>query len=77
MFGTQKIKSLLILAIKDNSEDPVDDFKAQITQDPGYKYLKELINNEEIQYCLWNKSTPNEAQVKTFLKSLNILKPID
>jgi hypothetical protein len=40
LFGTQTIKSFLILAIKDNSEDPEDDLKAQITEDPGYKYLK-------------------------------------
>jgi hypothetical protein len=70
LFGTQTIKSLLILAIKDNSNDHEDDFEAQITQAPGYKYLKKLIHNEDIQFCLWNKSNRNEDQVEAFLKKI-------
>jgi hypothetical protein len=76
LFGSPTIKSLMLLAIKANSNTSENEFKAKIMQNPVFQYLRHK-NNEDVQYFLWNNINLYDSQEDAFLESLNKLEPIN
>jgi hypothetical protein len=77
-FGTQSLKSLVIICIQSSTEHHYSDrdFDKMFKEQFYYKYLKEKNGNTDIPYCLWNNITPYPNQNNNLLKCLENRKPI-
>jgi hypothetical protein len=77
-FGTQPLKSLVILCIQGSSQHHYSDrqFDVMFKDQFYYKYLKERNENIDIPYCLWNNITPYPNQDNNLLKCLENRKQI-
>ena len=78
-FGTEALKSVLILAIQVNEKRIFsnDEFKNIIKKSDGYLYLKELNNGQDVQFCLWDNIRPYKNQEIYFEKCMQNLEPYD
>jgi hypothetical protein len=64
LFGTQSLKSLVILCIQSSAVIHYSDkqFDEMFKEQYYYKYLKEKNGNSDIPYCLWNNISPYPNQ---------------
>ena len=82
LFGTQTVKSLMMLCIQGNStkiysDDEFDLKLKDETKNPGYKQLKTLNDGKDIPYCLWDNIRPYDGQMEAFLQRIENLKKIE
>jgi hypothetical protein len=77
-FGTQSLKSLVILCIQSNNENHFSDqaFDKMFKEQRYYNYLKERNCNTDIPYCLWNNIHPYPNQNNNLLNCLENRKQI-
>jgi hypothetical protein len=78
LFGTQSLKSLVILCIQSSAKSHYSDsqFDEMFKEQYYYKYLKEKNGNSDIPYCLWNNFTPYPNQDNNLSNCLESRKQI-
>ena len=77
LFGTESIKSLIIICIQGNNKRIYSDteFRSIFYETEAYKYLLLKNRDTRIPYCLWDNLRPYDGQETKLLDCLTNLEP--